>query len=184
MEKAIGKDEVSIGALVPVKEEIHYHIKWRIDKYNGDFHSKQEVEKAGAKPFEVWKHEGNCLLNEGINELLTLFAGAGGTPFDGTNTHIGVGDTPTPAALATQTGLQAPTNKYYQLVSAAPTVGSNQKFVATATFASANANFAWEEITVANGDSDSAKNLNRLVQAMGTKAVNTSWVATVTVTLV
>jgi len=126
---------------------------------------------------------GNCLLNEGINALWTLAAGTGETLFNNTNAYIGVGDDAT-AAVATQTGLIAATNKKYNAMDMSyPTYGSSQKVTHRATFASGDANFHWQEITVANGNSDASKNLNRKVQDMGTKAALTSWVATQEVTL-
>ena len=127
--------------------------------------------------------EYNLLLNEGINELWTLVAGTGATKFDNTNAYIGVGDSAT-AADATQTGLQAATNKVYKAMDASyPTYGSSQKTTWRSTFGSGDANFAWNEITVANGNSDASKNLNRKVQSMGTKAILTTWVATLEITL-
>jgi len=126
---------------------------------------------------------GNCLLNEGINELWTLVAGTGATLFNNANAYIGVGDDAT-AAVATQTGLIAATNKKYNPMDTSyPTYGSSQKVTHRATFASGDANFHWQEITAANGNSDASKNLNRKVQDMGTKASATSWVATQEVTL-
>jgi len=125
----------------------------------------------------------NMLLNEGINELWTLVAGTGATAFNNANANMGVGDSDT-AADATQTGLQAVTNKLYKAMDATyPTYGSSQKATWRSTFASADANFAWKEITVANGNSDAAKNLNRKVQDMGTKASGSTWVATLEITV-
>jgi len=133
--------------------------------------------------FQALGFRDNCLLNEGINELWTLIAGTGGTKFDNGDAYIGVGDDAT-AAVATQTGLQATTNKKYNPMDTSyPTYGSSQKVTHRATFASGDANFHWQEITVANGNSDAAKNLNRKVQDMGTKAAQTSWVATLENTL-
>jgi hypothetical protein len=125
---------------------------------------------------------GNCLLYEGINELWTLVAGTGATKFDHDNAHIGVGDDAT-AADPTDTGLKgaanAGTHKLYKAMDTSyPTYGSSQKVTHRSTYASADAIFHWQEITVANGNSDASKNLNRKVQDMGTKASNTSWVAT------
>jgi hypothetical protein len=149
---------------------------WRIEKYA----DREKYER--GEPYEVLEFEGNCLLNEGINLLWTLVCGGSGTPFNNSNAYIGVGDSST-AASATQTGLQG-TNKLYKgMDSGYPTYGSNQRAVWRATFAETEANFTWNEITVANGNSDTATNLNRKVQSMGTKASGTVWVATLTVTL-
>ncbi len=130
---------------------------------------------------------GNCLLDEGINELWALVAGTGATKFDNANACIGVGDDAT-AADHEDTGLKAAANAgthklYVAMDGSYPTYGSSQKVTYRSTFASAQANFHWQEITVANGNSDAAKNLNRKVQDMGTKASGTSWVATLENTL-
>jgi hypothetical protein len=60
-----------------------------------------------------------------------------------------------------------------------PTYGTDQKATFRATFAAADANFAWKEITIINGDDDTHDNLNRKVQAMGTKTNAVSRVTTV-----
>jgi hypothetical protein len=132
---------------------------------------------------EALAFRGNLLLNEGINELWTLAAGTGATKFDNSNAYIGVGDSAT-AAVATQTGLQASTNKAYVAMDTSyPTYGSSQKVTHRSTFGASVANFVWNEITVANGNSDSAKNLNRKVQSMGTKVSPAVWTATHEATL-
>lgn len=157
--------------------------KWRIEKFKGDFKSREEAIKAGAKPYETIEIEENCLLNEGINELWTHLCSAGGTKFDNGNAYIGVGDS-SAAADPTQTGLQAATNKLYKAMDATyPKYGTLQKAIWRVTFGSADANWAWNEITVANGNSDAAMNLNRKVQEMGTKASGTTWTAELTITL-
>jgi hypothetical protein len=131
---------------------------------------------------EALRFRGNLLLNEGINELWTLIAGTGATKFDNTNAYIGVGDSAT-AADATQTGLQAATNKLYKAMDTSyPTYGASQKVTHRSSFGSGDANFVWNEITVANGKSDASKNMNRKVQSMGTKVTGT-WVATHETTL-
>jgi len=156
--------------------------RWRIEKYLGDFKEAKDIPK-DLKPYAVVDFEGNLLLNEGIDELWTLVAGTGATKFDNANAYMGVGDSAT-AADPVQTGLQAATNKFYKAMDASyPTYGASQKATWRSTFASAEANFAWNEITVANGNSDAAKNLNRKVQDMGTKASGSTWVATLEITL-
>lgn len=184
MEIGRGNDMVGVGVGAPVVEKANWHPHWKLDKYMGDFNSESEIVKAGIKPYETVEFDGNCLLNEGINAAMwPLICGTGGTAFSEANSYLGVGDSSTGAA-ATQTGLQAAVNKYYQAVDTGyPTVGTNQQAVWKATIAGANANFAWNEVTVANGNSDASTNLNRVVQALGTKAEGTTWVLTLTVTL-
>jgi len=165
-----------------VVERPKYKTKWIIEKFKGDFKNREEA-MAKSRPYAVENVEGNLLLNEGINELWSLVCGVGGVKFDATNAYIGVGDSST-AAAASQTALQAATNKLYKgMDSTYPTYGTDQKAVWRSTFGTSDANFAWEEITVANGNSDSADNLNRKCQAMGTKASGTTWIVTLEITL-
>jgi hypothetical protein len=126
---------------------------------------------------------GNCLLNEGINELWTLVAGTGATKFDSANAYIGAGDSNTGEA-ATQTGLQAASNKLYKAMDGGyPTYGTSQKGTWRSTFGTTEANWPWEEVTVANGNSDAAKNLNRKVQSFGTKSALYARIATAEIAL-
>ena len=93
------------------------------------------------------------------------------TALNNANARIGVGDSST-AAAATQTGLQASTNKTYQAMdSTFPTYGTSQQIVFRATFAAGSANYAWKEFTVDNGTTT----LNRLVSTQGTKTSGQSW---------
>ena len=138
----------------------------------------------------VLKSSGNVLLDEGINELMALLAGTGATKFDHDNAFMGVGDDAT-AADHEQTGLLGAANagahKLYVAMDASyPTYGTAQKAAWRSTFGADDAKFHWQEITVANGNSDAAKNLNRKVQDMGTKpseAPGSTWVATLEITL-
>jgi hypothetical protein len=114
----------------------------------------------------------NLLLNEGIAALLNLLIGAAETAFSNANAYLGVGDSTT-AASASQTGLQAATNKLYKAMAASYPQISGQTVTWRAEFGDAEANFSWQEFTVASGNSDAADNLNRKVQDLGTKASGT-----------
>jgi hypothetical protein len=123
--------------------------------------------------YEVIELSPNLFLTAGITEVLKLATGAAATAFNSTNARLCVGDSST-AASAGQTDLQAATNKFRQLVDGTPTVvGNTATFVAT--FAAANANFAWNEVGVANASSGGAM-WSRTVQALGTKASPAVWV--------
>ena len=187
MERSLGREKIGLGSLVPLNEKPHWRPHWKVEKFLGDYPemTAEDLKAAGIEPYETLEFDGNCLLNSGINSIIwPLVAGSGGTAMNSTNSYIGVGDSST-AASASQTGLQAATNKTWQQVSGAPTVGSNQQIVFSATFGSASANYAWNEICVGNGSNppSTGVTLNRLVQTMGTKASGTSWVATLTITL-
>jgi hypothetical protein len=60
---------------------------------------------------------------------------------------------------------------------------SNQTVTWRSTFASGDANYAWNEFTVANGNSDAATNLNRKVSAQGTKTTGQTWVVDIAITI-
>lgn len=160
------------------------HANWRpvatIQKWD------DETDWVDAKPpNRVEVYEGNVLLNAGITRLLNLLVGAGGTAFNATNTRLGVGDSST-AATASQTDVQAATNKQWVLVDSAPSV-SSQTATFIATFTATLGNFVWAEWAIdngtANGTTVTAPCLDRKVAAMGTKANPAVWVLTVTITI-
>ena len=74
--------------------------------------SMDEIMRQFDTLLEIKRFRNNCLLNAGINQLWTLVCGSGGTLYNNANSYIGVGDSTT-AAVATQTALQASTNKAY-----------------------------------------------------------------------
>lgn len=160
-----------------LKDQANWRPSWTIRKYANDEAFAQD------RPFEVSHIDGNLLLNEGIGALLDLLCGLGSpTAFSNANARIGVGDSST-AAAATQTGLQASTNKLYKGMESGYPSRANQTVTFRAVFGSSEANFAWNEFSIANGDSDSAVNLNRLVSAQGTKASGQTWTVDVAITL-
>jgi hypothetical protein len=158
-------------------DRLKYFSKWTIRKYADDQAFNED------RPFEVSEFDGNLLLNEGIGELLDIGCGLGSpTAFSNAAAYLGVGDSST-AESASQTGLQAATNKLYKAMQASYPQRSSQTVTWRAVFASSDANFSWNEFTVANGSSDSAKNLNRKVSAQGTKASGQTWTLDLSITL-
>jgi len=131
------------------------------------------------KPYQVIEGEGNCLLNSGIDEMWDLVVGDSSNHFDNTNAQIGVGDSDT-AANATQTDLQAATNKTYKGMEIGYPTSTSQKATFKASFGSDEANYAWNEWVVKQ--STSAKCLNRKVENLGTKTSGT-WTLEVSITL-
>src|SRR5687768_14102616 len=91
-----------------------------------------------------------ALLNSGRDFLAGALTGAG-TFFNSSNAHLGVGDSTT-AYAASQTDLQAATNKHREIVDGAPGVSANVvTFIAT--FEAGDANYAWQEFITANASS-------------------------------
>jgi hypothetical protein len=186
---ARGVDSVAIRNFAPrVLDRGLFNPLWSIDKF---LERKDSVYKAGRDGVHVDELQlefadlfrgrlafrGNCFLKEGINEIFTLVCGTGAAKFDNSNAYIGVGDSDT-SADDDDTDLLGSNKKYVGMDASYPTYGSSQKATWRATFGQSDANFAWKEITVANGSSGSAKNMNRKVQAMGTKTSDYTWITT------
>lgn len=134
-------------------------------------------------PYEVVEFTKNMALNEGLNIAAALICGDAQTPYDSDNAYIGVGDSTTEAA-ASQTGLQAASNKAYAgMESGYPTFGTSQQIVWKASFGNGEAEFAWNEFTVENADLGSGAPLLRKVEAKGTKTSGEIWDMTITITL-
>lgn len=137
----------------------------------------------GVPDIDVIEVPGNLGLNEGIDRLLDLLIGAGGTAFNNANSYIGVGDTNT-AAAASQTELQATqnaANRFYKGMNATFPVRTAESVEWKADFTTSEANFAWAEWTIAAGATTASgsgflvgtTNLNRKVQSLGTKTTGT-----------
>lgn len=156
-----------------ISESLSYKTRWTIEKYADD---AAFAERSPMGPPTVI--EDNLLLNAGITLLLQLLIGAGGTVFSNANARLGVGDSSASEA-ASQTGLQASTNKTYQACAATFPSVSGQTLTAQAVFGSGSANYAWAEFALDNGTTS----LNRKVSAQGTKTTGQTWTLTMTITL-
>ena len=148
-----------------------------------------------GSPEEAVEIEGNLLLNEGIQrfEDLTMIATVtsnqvAGNPWSNANAYLGVGDSST-AEAATQTELQAATNRFYKAMNATYPSRSSQTVSFQSDFTSTEANYVWAEWAIAAGATTASgsgfttgtTNLNRKVAALGTKSTGT-WTLTAQVT--
>ena len=122
-----------------------------------------------------------------VNLARDLFADAiiGGTSynkFNNTNARIGAGDSST-AYAASQTGLQAATNKFYQPMDATYPSRAANVLTFRATFATGDGNYAWNEWGIFNGNP--GEMLSRKVESLGTKtsAVTRQITATITIAI-
>jgi hypothetical protein len=176
IELAKGEDLASILAEMGISDKANWKVKWTIEKYAND------AAVLAGTPYSVEEFEKNLLLNEGITEIWKLVAGDGtATAYNNANARIGIGDSNV-AANAAQTDLQAAANKLYKGMDATYPQVSGQSITFKSTFGAAEANFAWNEITVDNG-AVAAKNMNRKVQVMGTKANPATWVVLLQISL-
>ena len=170
------------------KQELaNWHCQYRLSKYHEDiepYRARGEETKFHElfKPYEVIEGEGNCLLNSGIDEMWDLITGiVSGVDhiYDNSHAQIGVGDSDT-AADATQTDLQAASNKTYKGMESGYPTSTSQKATFKSSFGTGDANYAWKEWVVKQ--STSTKCLNRKVEDLGTKTSGT-WTLEVSITL-
>lgn len=162
--------------MMDIKETIKIKKKWTIRRFEND------EAYAEDRAYSVSEFEENVLLNEGITVALQLICGIAATAFSNANAFLGVGDSIT-AESAAHTGLQAAANKLYKAMSAAYPQVAAQTATWRAEFIGTEANFAWNEFTVANGNSDASANLNRKVSAQGTKTAGQTWTLDLAITL-
>jgi hypothetical protein len=145
----------------------------------------------------VAEEPGNLLVTVGLNLITALIEGGAGTPFAHADAIVGVGTGSTAAAIGdTALTNDNSANAYYQQADASYPSQSNGVITCQATFASGNANFAWNEWCLATGSggitpgthlsavATSVTMLNHKVPAssLGTKASGAAWVAVLTVT--
>jgi hypothetical protein len=187
-------ESVAIDAGALAHEPIRWRCQWKVEKFAGDWSAEQLASGLAPAPYEIIEREGNLLMYGGASCLWQCLIGNGtGTAaqtltfFNNGNAHIGVGDSNT-AAAATQTDLQASTNKLRKAMDATyplhtdATSSGAASIVFRSTYGSSDANYAWAEWGIFNGSS-SGRMLNRKVESLGTKGSGSTWVFTVTLSL-
>jgi len=124
-----------------------------------------------------------ALVNAFRDYLGDYLTGSTLNKWDTTNGYLGVGDSST-AFAATQTDLQAATNKLKKLMTSSSDNGSGV-LTFIATFSSGEGNFAWNEFGAFNGGAafGTGTMMQRVVSSQGTKTAGQVWTLTLTVTL-
>lgn len=121
------------------------------------------------------------LTNAMRDFIATIVFDGTGTLFSNANAHLGVGDSTT-AFAATQTDLQAATNKLRKAMEASYPQRSVNVLTFRSLFGTADANFAWQEWAVFNALSAGTM-FCRKVESLGTKTSAQSWQLTATITV-
>lgn len=184
------------GIIEPARDALVWKARWRVDKRLGDWTGEDIDAGMAPEPYESIEREGNLLLYGGASCLWQSLIGNGtGTAgqaltfFNNGNAAIGVGDSST-AAAATQTNLQAATNKLRKAMDATyplhtdGTTSGAATVTFRSTFGTSDANWAWQEWIVANSTTDgTGRCLNRKVESLGTKTSAASWTFTIQLTL-
>ena len=175
----------------PIREKAYYKTRWLITRYPSQeaFERREPSEVPDLKGpvgSTLPAHsiiEGNVLLNGGITAALNILTGArANSPWNSGNARIGVGDSSL-AALNTQTGLNATTNKEWMTMASTYPQVSGQTATWQAIFGSGNAVFAWQEFTIVNAANDTGDNINRVANNQGTKVNGQVWTVSVAITL-
>lgn len=122
-----------------------------------------------------------ALTTAGRDLIATAVVGDAFTAFNNANAYLGVGDSSTAFSPA-QTDLQASTNKLRKAMDSTYPQRSTNVITARATFATGDANFAWNEWALFNASSGGTM-LQRFVESLGTKTSAQSWQFTVTITV-
>lgn len=114
-----------------------------------------------------------ALTNDGRDLIAAAVHGFTYTPFNNANAQLGVGDSST-AFAASQTDLQAATNKLRKAMDATYPQRAANVITVQSTFGSSEANFVWNEFGTFNASSGPTM-LQRKVSALGTKASGQTW---------
>jgi len=121
-----------------------------------------------------------ALTTAGAVALATAAMGDTFTAYSNANAYIGVGDSTTAFAIG-QTDLQASTNKLRKAMDSTYPQRASGVLTFRSTFATTDANYAWQEWAVFNASS-SGTMLSRKVESLGTKTSAQTWQFTVTLT--
>lgn len=154
------------------------------------------VKQGGVTPYDVIERENNLLMYGGASVQWQTLIGNGTTTagqaltyFNNAQAAIGVGSDSGTAAAATQTNLQGASKLRKAMDATYPqhtdaTTSGAASIVFRSTFATSDANFAWNEWGVFNSTTDgTGRMLNRKVESLGTKTSSASWQFTVTLSL-
>lgn len=168
-----------------------------VEKRRGDYTAEQVAagEHLREPVYEIVHGTPNLLMYGGASNLWQYGIGNGTTTADQTLTYLsnaraalGVGDSST-AAAATQTDLQAATNKLRKAMEATYPTHTDGVIAGAATitfrssFATGEANFVWNEWGLFNSaTAATGRMINRKVESLGTKASGV-WTLTTTLTL-
>jgi hypothetical protein len=159
----------------------NWEVAWTVEKWESE-----EAYQAGLTP-EVVSVKDNLLLTNGINLMLSLLCGLGGTAFSSGNARLRVGNGTT-AASGTQLDLQGASQAEATMDAGYPSL-SSATITFKSTYGTSDGNFAWEEVGVSNGtgavvsSGQTVRVLNRKVQSFGTKASGAVWALTLAITI-
>jgi hypothetical protein len=194
-------DSMGVGARTQLVERTFGTTRWQVDRWDEDqtrwvkresglvAPTDADFMRLKVRPYLTTEVEGNLITNAGWTRLMNLLTNQGATQaLDATHARIGAGNSNTAEAYTdTDLGASAGSaNRWFQLVSGAGTLGT-RTLAFSATFGTADGNFAWNEFGLdfgtASGNTVTAPLFNHKAGiAQGTKASGQTWTATATIT--
>lgn len=204
MDTALGFDSLGVSARLPLGDLSRGTTHWVIRRYDEESTLKAigmtgktnpsdvDFARLSLRSYRTTEVVGNLITNAGWTRLMSLLTVTGSTQaLSATAVRIGVGNSNTAEAY-TDTDLGASagsTNRWFQIVTGAASLGTRTTAF-SASFASADGNFAWNEFgidvgtpTVSSGNTVAALLFNHKAGiAQGTKASGQVWTATATIT--
>lgn len=176
----------------------HERAQWRcsidVVHLEGDIEQVPEADREAwlnsAKVLSKYHAEDNLLMYGGVSALWQQLIGSGAiTAFNNANAYIGVGDSTT-AEAATQTDLQASTNKLRKAMDSGypshtdGTTSGAASIVFRCTLGGSDANWGTgvQEVAVFNA-ATGGRMLNRRVTNLGTKTAGNTAQVTITITI-
>ena len=186
-EKARGEDTVSIKNRRGLVERMIEKAEWKIARYANDADAKLKKVYSKAEALKLFgieqfsKVEGNCLCNQGINDIWKSICGTGGVQYSNAVANLITG-TGSGAATASDTEATFTAGVKKGMESGFPTYGTSQKATWKSSYGSGDANQVWGEFGVLNAAS-SGDLLNRKVSAQGTKTSGQTWELSLEITL-
>jgi len=180
-----GEDRARAARVTRIEDRAGHRTTWRIARWaseedrrvNRTYSDDEALALFGAP--QLTEVEGNCLLNEGMNELWTILCSSSGTKYDNATAQCGTGTSAT-AADPADSSLTA--GVWKAMMASFPTYGTANKATWKSEFLSAEANQVWAEFSVRNGAS-ADKMMNRKVSAQGTKVSGQVWELSLEITL-
>jgi hypothetical protein len=200
-EAARASDTMDVGVATHLAESPRAHTVWVVDRWDADATTwvkrrsglaaptDAAFRKLKVQPYRTSEVVGNLITNVGWTRLMNLLTNQGATQaYDATHTRIGAGNSNTAEAYADAdlNAAAGSANRWFQLVSGAGSLGT-RTLAWSATFGTADGNFAWNEFGIdlgtASGNTVTAPLLNHKAGiAQGTKASGQTWTATATIT--
>ncbi len=153
----------------------------KVEKYHEAALPVDKFARRLCAPYETLEIVGNILTTAGINRMLSLLTGQGGTTLSNANANIGVGNG-TGTAADTDSDLSGASKTRKGMRTAGfPSVPASKAVQFSSDFLTGEANYAWNEWGIFDANT-AGLCFNHKYETLGTKASGT-WTLTVTISI-